>query len=192
MATPNRISLGEAIAGKLATNTGVTFGDGSYQYLASNRYWGQFFDTTTQTIASTTTAYPVALSNADATNFGITLTNGNRITFQNHGIYNIQFSIQFANAEASINFADVWFAKNGTNIADSNSQIDVPAKHGSLSGKAILALNCYVEADAGEYVQILWAGSGTELSIATLNATTSPTRPRTPSAIVTVNKVDQP
>lgn len=192
MGTPNRISGGEAIAGKLVTNSGVVFGDGSYQYLAANRYWGSFFDTTTQSIASTTTSYPIALNNADSNNFGVSLSNGSRINFTNHATYNVQFSLQFANTDTQAQVADVWFAKNGTNVADTNSRADIPSSHGGVSGKLILALNVFVTVDAGDYIQLMWSASSTLVSLITIAEASSPTRPRTPSVIVTVTKVDQP
>jgi hypothetical protein len=53
------------------------------------------------------------------------------------------------------------------------------------------ALNFYVELVANDYVEIMWATTNVALSIQQLPAQTTPTRPATPSAIVTVNKVDE-
>lgn len=152
--------------------------------------YGAFQDTTDQTAASTTAAYAVTLNTTDFSK-GISVVSNSQITFETGGIYNIQFSIQFANDDTQIQDVDVWFRKNGTDIAGSNSKFSVPNSHGGTDGHLIASLNFYVQVAANDYVQIMWATSSTLVTIEHLAAQTSPTRPATPSAIVTANKVDE-
>ena len=152
--------------------------------------YGAFQDSTDQTIASTTTAYAVTFNTTDFSK-GISIVSSSRITFKTAGVYNIQFSIQLANKDTQIQDVDIWFRKNGTDIANSNSKFSVPNSHGGVDGHLIAALNFYVEVAANDYVQIMWSGSSTQLSIEQLPTQSSPTRPATPSAIVTANKVDE-
>lgn len=148
--------------------------------------YGAFQDSTDQTAASTTAAYPVTFNTNDFVN-GISVVSNSRLTVKSYGIYNVQFSIQFVNTDSSIQDVDIWFRKNGINIANSNSRFSVPNRHGSVDGHLIAALNFWVELSADDYVEIMWATTSTSVSIQQLPAASSPTRPATPSAIVTVS-----
>lgn len=152
--------------------------------------YGAFQDTTDQTAASTTAAYAITFNTTDYS-AGVSVVSNSQITVRTGGIYNIQFSIQFANGNVAIQDVDIWFRKNGTDVAGSNSKFSVPNSHGGTDGHLIAALNFYLQLAAGDYVQIMWATTSTDVSLEHLSAQTTPTRPSTPSAIVTVNKVDE-
>ena len=150
--------------------------------------YGAFQDSTDQTAASTTAAYAITYDTTDYSN-GVTLSNGSRLNVSNPGVYNIQFSIQFANGDTQIQDVDVWFRKNGTDVAGSNSKFSVPNSHGGTDGHLIAALNYFIELAAGDYIQIMWATSSTLVTIEHLATQTTPTRPATPSVIATVTYV---
>lgn len=152
--------------------------------------YGAFQDTTDQTAASTTAAYAVTFNTTDYA-VGVAIVSSSQITVRSAGIYNIQFSFQFANSNVAIQDIDIWFRKNGTDVAGSNSKFSVPNSHGGVDGHLIAALNFYLQLAAGDYVQIMWATTSTAVTLEQLPAQTSPTRPATPSAIVTINKVDE-
>ena len=152
--------------------------------------FGSFSDSTDQAAANTTTAYAVTYNTTDFSK-GISVVSNSRITFETAGVYNIQFSIQFANDDTQIQDVDVWFRKNGTDIANSNSKFSVPNSHGGTDGHLIAALNFYVDVVANDYIQIMWATTSTLVVIEHLAAQTTPTRPATPSVIVTANKIDE-
>lgn len=152
--------------------------------------YGAFQDSTDQTAASTTAAYAITLNTTDYS-AGVSVVSNSQITVRTGGVYNIQFSIQFANKNVAIQDVDIWFRKNGTDVAASNSKFSVPNSHGGTDGHLIAALNFYIQLAAGDYVQIMWATTSTDVSLEQIPAQTTPTRPSTPSAIVTVNKVDE-
>jgi hypothetical protein len=152
--------------------------------------FGSFSDSTDQAAANTTTAYAVTYNTTDFSK-GISVVSNSRITFETAGVYNIQFSIQFANDDVQIQDVDVWFRKNGTDIANSNSKFSVPNSHGGTDGHLIASLNFYVEVVANDYIQVMWATTSTLVTIEHLAAQTTPTRPATPSVIVTANKIDE-
>ena len=83
---------------------------------ADSAPYGAFQDTTDQTAANTTTAYAVTLNTTDYSN-GVYLSNSSRLNVRNYGIYNIQFSIQIKNTTNDTQDSDVWFRKNGTDVA---------------------------------------------------------------------------
>lgn len=152
-------------------------------------YWGAFWDMTDQTVASTTTAYVVNLGNANADNNGVSVVSGNRVTVANAGVYNIAVSVQVTSTNVQIHDAWFWFRKNGVNIPASCSQISVPQSHGGTAGALIFYVNIFEKMAAGDYIQLVWSSSDLAVSLQHVNALTSPTRPETPSVILTVNQV---
>lgn len=150
--------------------------------------YGAFQDSTDQTAASTTAAYAVTYNTTDYSN-GITLSNSSRLNVTSPGVYNIQFSIQLANKDTQIHDVDIWFRKNGADVAGSNSKFSVPNSHGGTDGHLIAALNFFIELAANDYIQLMWATTSTQVTIEQLPAQTSPTRPTTPSVIVTMTYV---
>jgi hypothetical protein len=154
-----------------------------------NNPYGAFQDTTDQTAANTTTAYAITFDTTDFSN-GITLSNSSRLNVAQSGIYNLQFSIQFTNTTNASQDVDVWFRKNGTDIANSNSRFGfAPRKGAGDPFHTIAALNFFVSLAASDYVQIMWRTTDVGVSIEHYAAGTSPTRPAIPSVIATLSFV---
>lgn len=157
-----------------------------------NSTYGSFSSIVDQIAANTTTAYPMEMEVTELANGTAVLNNtatpakATRLTVEYPGIYNIQFSAQFTNSDSLEQDASVWFRKNGTDIANSNSQFTVASRHGSVDGALVAALNFYVEMLGGDYVEIMWSVSNTSVSIQHIAAQTTPTRPVTPSVIATI------
>jgi hypothetical protein len=157
--------------------------------IADTAPYGAFQDSTDQTAASTTVAYPMTFNTTDFSN-GVYLSNSSRMNVRNAGIYNLQFSVQLQNTDNAQHTVDIWFRKNGTDITASNSMFTVPArKSASIYGHLIGAINYFVELVANDYVEIVWRAESTLVSIEQLPAQTSPTRPATPSVITTMQYV---
>ena len=161
--------------------------------IGTTGYWGSFWDTTNQTAASTTVAYTINIGTSDPNNNGVSIASSNRITVAYAGVYNIQYSIQFENiGTGNKNYnVDVWFRLNGVDISDSNSTYWIASKNSTVNGELIAAVNYVLSLAAGDYVQLMWAVSDVDISIATLPATSSPTVPRTPGVIVTVTPITE-
>ena len=146
--------------------------------------YGAFQDNGDQTAANTTTAYAIALGTTDYSS-GVYVNNTSRINVRNYGVYNIQFSIQFKNTTNDTQDVDVWFRKNGTDIAASNSRFGMAARKSSGDpSHLIAALNFFAELQANDYVQIMWRVSDVGVSIESYGTSTSPTRPAVPGVIV--------
>lgn len=151
--------------------------------------YGTFYDTTDQTAASSTTAYAITLNTTDLS-YGVTVVSSSRITFEFAGTYNIQFSVQLTNDTNNSQDIDIWFAKNGTNIANSNSRFGLaPRKSAGDPYHAVGALNFVVQLQANDYVQLFWRSSDPAARIEYYAAGTSPTRPAIPSVILTATFV---
>lgn len=171
--------------------TNITFNDNTVQTTAYKGpsgvggYYGSFYDTTTQTISNASTAYAMQLSNTAPETNGISITSGSRITFAYAGVYNIQFSAQLDKIDSNNDLVNIWFAKNGTPIADSNTQITVMGN----GGKYLASWNFIVSVTAGQYIEIKWQSPDTNMRLVASAAQTSPTRPAVPSVIVTAVQV---
>ena len=151
--------------------------------------YGAFQDSTTQTAANTTTAYPITFNTTDFSN-GVTMVSGSRITVANAGMYNLQFSVQLNNSVNATEDIDIWFRKNGTDIPASNSRFGLaPRKDVSNPFHIIAGLNYFVDMQANDYVQLVWCTSNVDANIKNYAAGTSPTRPSIPSVIATMTFV---
>lgn len=154
-----------------------------------NNPYGAFQDGTDQTAANTTTAYAITFNTTDFSN-GVTLSNSSRLNVSQAGLYNLQFSIQFKNTTNDGQDVDVWFRKNGTNIANSNSRFHPPARKAAGDpSHLIAALNFFVSLAANDYVEIMWRTADVGVSIEHFAASSSPTRPAVPSVIATLSFV---
>ena len=151
--------------------------------------YGAFQDSTDQVAANTTTAYAITFDTTDFTN-GVTLSNSSRLNVANAGLYNCQFSIQFKNTTNDTQDVDVWFRKNGTNIAKSNSRFGLsPRKLLGDPSHTIGAMNFFVDMAENDYIEIMWRPSDTGVSIEHYATSTTPTRPAVPSVIATMSFV---
>jgi hypothetical protein len=166
-----------------------------FQYLESaiqnpisGRQYGSFYDTTTQSIASITTAYPITI-NTTAENNGVAIVSGSRITVGAIGVYNVQFSAQLLSTDTSIHNTKIWLRKNGVDLAQTAGDVNVPNRHGGINGQTIASWNYVLTMSAGSYLEFYWTGTSTNLSIAPIAAGTSPVSPASPSMIVTVCQV---
>lgn len=175
--TVTAITSGPIYPGMVLTGTGVTAG--TYivsQSTGTDGSTGTYVVSASQTVTSTT----------------ITGTCKSKIVADKAGVYNVQFSVQFVNTDAQIHDTDIWMRKNGTNVADSNSQFSIPNQHGGVDGHLIAALNLFIDLAANEYVELMWRTANTATTIQYIGAQTAPVRPATPSVIVTVSLASVP
>ena len=171
----------------LISTMGALFGIRGGKFM--NNPYGAFQDSTDQVAANTTTAYPITFNTTDFSN-GVTIASNSRITVADSGIWNLQFSIQFTNTTNASQDVDVWFRVNGTNVANSNSRFGfAPRKGVGDPFHIIAALNYFVSLNANDYVEIMWRTTDVGVTIEQYPASSSPTRPAVPSAIVTMSFV---
>ena len=169
--TVTAVTSGMIYPGMILTGTGVTAGTQIVsQTSGTTGGAGVYVVSISQTTASTT----------------ITGTVASRLLAALSGLYNIQISFQMVNTAVSIYDIDLWFRKNGVDVPESNSQFSVPNSHGGVDGHNLGALNFYINLAAGDDVEIMWHTANTATTIQYIGPQTSPTRPGTPSVIVTM------
>lgn len=173
--TVSAIASGTLLPGMVISGTGITVG--TYivtQLTGTTGGVGTYTVSVSQTVSSTT----------------VTGSLPSKITFDIAGIYNIQFSVQLENQDNAQHDVDIWFSKNGTNIPSSNTVFTVPArKSAGIYGYLCGSLNFYTDVAANDYVEILWRTESSSVFAPAIAAKTTPTRPATPSIIVTVTFV---
>lgn len=171
---------------RLSGNLQSLFGPDGGRFLSNP--FGAWSSDSDQTAVSTTAAYAITFDVTDVAD-SVTLVDDSKMTVRYSGVYNLQFSIQFANTDSQIHDTDVWAAINGTNVPNSNSRFSVPNSHGGVDGHLIAALNLFLPLYSGDYVELYWHTDNTSVSIEQINAASSPTRPATPSVIATMSFV---
>jgi hypothetical protein len=150
--------------------------------------YGSFYDTSTQNVASTTTAYVVSIASTQDNN-SISLTT-NQISFEFPGIYNVHFSVQLQNTVDTVQDVDIWLRKNGTDIDNSNNKFGLaPRKSVGEPFNLTATSDLLIEIPGEDYLELVWRSSNTGTGIVAYGANTSPTRPAIPSVSITVTFV---
>lgn len=156
---------------------------------ADSAPYGQFSNNNDQAAPSVGTS---AVINWDATEFsnGVYVADSNKVYVRNPGIYDVQFSVQLANAGNSQEYADIWFRKNVTDVVRSASRFDLKErKSEGVPTHVVGTVNCFIEMAAGDYVQIAGAVSSTNVTLEHYAADGAIPRPAIPAAILTVNYI---
>jgi len=175
----------QTITGSLNVN-GSIYKDGNKQF-----NYGQWASLETQT-GSANTAYAMKLEVPVPEFEGIYVGNNGsgfptRIYVENNGLYNIQFSAQLhTTSNESCDFS-VWFAMTGSNIANSNTDFSIEKVTGG--GFDVAALNFLTPISSGSYVELYWSKTTANGQLQAKGIQSTPTRPATPSVIVTVTQV---
>lgn len=151
--------------------------------------YGAFSRNTSQTAPVAMTPAVIEYDTTEESS-GIYLSNNSRLNVRNAGVYNVQFSIQLASDDNALQYADVWFRKNGTDIPRSASRFDLPIRKAAGNPSHVIGtVNIFVDLAAGDYVEVAGLVSATTVSLISYAATTSPARPIIPAAIVTMQYI---
>lgn len=144
---------------------------------------------TTDKTFTANTATQVTFDQNDYLN-GCTNDGTDGISVEFTGLYNYQFSIQFANTDSQAHTAWVWLRKNNVDVEGTGSKFDVPSSHGSSDGYLIAACNFYVDLVAGDTVEMWAAVSNTAVYMEAYAAQVSPfAMPAIPSVVATLTYV---
>lgn len=146
--------------------------------------YGSFYDTTSQTASLANTIYAVNHNSTDLSN-GVSIVSGSRITISETGTYTIISTHQYVHITGGVITITGWLRKNGVDVDYSGTDLRLKGNE----DKDLYAINYFVEAEAGDYYELMWSANGTDTFIVATPARTGPVRPAVPSVITTVNKV---
>lgn len=151
--------------------------------------YGSFYDSTDQT-GSVSAATAVKFGTNDINSHGVTVVssggNATRITYAEAGTYMIAPSLQFANSAATDYTVNIWFRKNGADIANSNTVISVPKV--ASGGNTFFQISYYVTVTAGQYIEVMWLPANVAVTLDAIAA--GAIAPAAPSAIVVTERID--
>lgn len=160
-----------------------------------NTPYGSFQRNASLYFAAANTPYIIPMDTTDAAN-GMYFLPGDGIHVAQDGVYNYQFSAQFANTDSQAHAAFLWLRRNGVDEPGTASKFDVGSKHGTSDGYLIGACNFYVSLNAGDYIELWGAANAVEggatdgVYLEAYPAQTTPfPRPSIPSVVVTMTFV---
>jgi hypothetical protein len=138
----------------------------------------------------TTTANTATLMTLNTTDFsnGVSI-NTSKITVEYAGIYNLQFSTQFANTNSNVQDVYIWLRQNEVDIPGSTGFVSIPNRHGGTDGHSIVGWNYFLTMKASDYVEIYWSVPNVAVTIQHLAASGTPTKPSTQSVVATLSFV---
>ena len=176
----NKISLGSLSSNDITQ---------ALNYTPVSDDYGSFYDTTKQQTAAAT-----ALSiKFNFTNFSnnINVTNNtsglpSRITVTNPGIYNVKYTLQFIKSDAGTDDISVWVRRNSIAYANTHNVYTIQGSN----VKNVITASCWVDLGVNDYIEIYFSNKNTNSCVTGSAALLLPSRPATPSAIVSLQRVN--
>ncbi len=154
-------------------------------FASSGNLHGSFHSEINQSATSTTTAYSLSAETTDYSE-GVTVVDGSKFTVSSGGTFNFQFSAVFQKTQGgSIEYVSLWLAKNGQNIAWTNTDVSMANNNEYV----VSAWNFVQEMNAGDYLELKWRTSTLSMVCSFIGPQSNPTRPATPSVIVTLTQI---
>lgn len=151
-----------------------------------DKSYGVFSRTADQPLLSADTAYSVEFTGTETSN-GVILQNSSELSVVQSGLYSIAASAQIEIDPGGQSAAAMymWLSKNGVDIPNSMRRQGIDSATPGTS----LAYNFTISMDAGDYIELMYAGNDTQLRFdATLATAFGPT---TSAVMVTVSQIQQ-
>jgi hypothetical protein len=151
--------------------------------------YGHFYDTSKQQ-----TAVSTALSiKFNFTNFSnnINVTNNtsglpSRITVINPGIYNVKYTLQFIKSDVGTDDISVWVRRNSIAYANTHNVYTIQGSN----IKNVVSASFWVDLGLNDYIEIYFSVKNTNSCITGSAAMLLPSRPATPSAMVSLQRIN--
>jgi hypothetical protein len=168
-------------------NLNVISGSGFYRWGNKLFNYGAFSDTTTQS-GSANIAYPIRYNTNDIDELGVNVVSQSRITVDNTGIYNLQFSAQMDRVAGSGTVVvSIWLRITGSDVANSCTDITLSGNTGTSAHVA--AWNFVFPMSASQYCELVWSTPDSNIQIVSRPTRTDPVRPTLPSVIATLTQI---
>jgi len=147
----------------------------------ATKFYGSFYDTTSQNNDTGNVNY--MQFNTTSSNNHVSIVNGDEITVDFAGVYDIQFSAQFVQVGGGTHNMEIWLEKNGTTVPDSGGVTTFTGNN----NKVVVGWNYVEPLAADDYVKLAWWSSFSGIDIVALPS--EGPGPTVPSVIVTVVQV---
>lgn len=148
--------------------------------ISQNKWpYGTFYTSSDQTIGVNTATIINNWTEADSNK---TYLDGTRIYVEETGDYFVQFSCMFTKSSANSGTANMWFRKNGVDIADSNTKITLAGSGAEIT----MTVSLILDLEARDYIEFVSSASTTGTLI---SADSAGVGPAVPGIIATLNLV---
>ena len=151
--------------------------------------YGNFYDTAKQS-TSIATATVVKFNFMNFAN-NIAITNNTsglptRITTKNVGLYNIKYSLQFIKTDPANDEVSIWLRRNSSAYPNTNNTYTILG-----SGiKNTISNSFFVALGNDDYVEIYFSLKNVNTSLTSVNPQLTPSRPATPAAAVSIQRIN--
>lgn len=151
-----------------------------------DKYYAEILKTSSQTLASANTAYPITWSSI-STNNGFTIGSPtSRIVATNAGYYQTSATIQLTNTNSTSKTVWLWWRKNGTDIANKSTLFTTNILNG---GFTTIARIDSISLAVGDYLELMIAADANTVALNTVAATAF--APAAAAAILDIVMVQQ-
>jgi hypothetical protein len=142
--------------------------------------YGTFDSTADQTLSAVNTPTSITFNNTLLSN-GVSLSNNSRLNVTQSGFYQVDVNLQLRSTNSSAKNFYVWLNRNGTgDVADTTRIYTIAGNNQDR----IIAVTYHISLDAGDYIELKWAGSDTDMLLDAVTGIAF--APDAPSALVTV------
>lgn len=175
---------GELVVEQNALNLFVGDNNGNLVLLANasaTKFYGSFYDTTNQNNDTGNVNYMQL--NTTSSNNHVSIVNGDEITVNFAGVYDIQFSAQFLQTGGGTHNMEIWLEKNGVTMPDSGGVTTFTGNNNRL----VVGWNYVEPLAAGDHVKLAWWSNFSGIDIVALPS--EGPGPVVPSVIVTVAQI---
>jgi hypothetical protein len=153
-----------------------------------NAPYGAFQDTVSHTVTANT-ANAMTFNTVDYVN-GVSMVANSKITVDNSGIYNLQFSTQFQSTDVAPQDISIWLRVNGVDVVGSAGLLGMPARKSAGNPyHDIKGWNFIVSLTAGDYIELWWSTTAATVTIQEYVISAAPVHPSTASNVVTLTFV---
>jgi hypothetical protein len=155
--------------------------------IEQEQYYGEFTKTGASTSpASANTSYAITWDNTEIAN-GVSVVSNSQITVIESGLYQFDVTLQLQSNSGVDKNVIFWFKKNGTNIPNTSRLVTVSVN----SAYTPIALANFFSLDAGDYVELWWQSSNTNVALVTVAAGGAAPNdyPAAPAGIIAVNQI---
>lgn len=164
-------------AGLSVTSGVVSAGTGLLNY-------GFFTDTTTQTNPVANTVNIATFNTIGPTN-GVSVVGGSAITVVNAGVYTKLFTVIIDKTAGGTSTISIWLRLNGVDVVGSRQDLSLTNTLPLVFTSGNFTLNI----PAGGNIQLCWSSADTTVTLDTLPAAVTPTRPTGNSAKLTLTRI---
>lgn len=170
--------------GVMKAGSGLSASNGVVSASVGLLNYGFFTDSTTQTNPVANAVNTVTYNTTGPVN-GISIVAGTRITVVNSGTYTKLFTVIIDKTAGGTSTISIWLRLNGVDVVGSRQDLSLTNTLPLVFTSGNFTLNI----PAGGYIELCWSSSDTTVTLDTLPAAVTPTRPTGNSAKLTLTRI---